>query len=181
MAEQEGLLPVWACALPPGRGADVALLARGPDGGAEVAFGGKRGLLLGRNSQVGRCARLHCRHAVPSACRWQAPAVPVRLARNGVYPACAGQVCEVVVDHRSTSRVHACVAHDAQQRAWLMDLGSVHGASGCHQAYCAPLSCHCDWNSGSSAFSPCVLSHTRGVGLQRGAEQERGWRRLAGF
>ncbi len=172
MAEQD-LLPAWAFALPPGRGADVALLARGPDGGAEVAFGDKRGLFIGRNSQVVRRARLQYRNTVPSACRWQAPAGPLCLARIGVEPACARQVCEVVVDHRSTSRVHACVAHDAQQRAWLVDLGSVHGARGRHQAPCAPSSCWRDWNSGSVASSFFgALTHARSGAAEEGVEQE---------
>ncbi len=75
MAEQD-LLPAWACALPPGSGADVALLARGPDGGAEVAFGDKRGLFLGRNSQVEtRASALstRCALSVPLAGSCRAP------------------------------------------------------------------------------------------------------------
>ncbi|KAK9821798.1 hypothetical protein WJX81_006790 [Elliptochloris bilobata] len=38
-----------------------------------------------------------------------------------------GQVCDVIVEHKSSSRVHACVAHDSTGKAWLVDLGSVHG------------------------------------------------------
>lgn len=59
MAEQDDLLPDWACALPSGTGSEVALLAHGPDGSTEVPFGDKMGLLLGRNSQVWSLAHMH--------------------------------------------------------------------------------------------------------------------------
>lgn len=48
-----------------------------------------------------------------------------------VHFLCTGhwQVCDLVVEHKSSSRVHACVAHDSQGKAWLLDLGSVHGVN----------------------------------------------------
>ena len=38
-----------------------------------------------------------------------------------------GQVCDVTVDHKSASRVHACLAHHKEGTLYLVDLGSVHG------------------------------------------------------
>ncbi|KAK9809044.1 hypothetical protein WJX72_008359 [[Myrmecia] bisecta] len=38
-----------------------------------------------------------------------------------------GQVCDVTIDHKSSSRVHACLAHHKEGILYLVDLGSVHG------------------------------------------------------
>lgn len=38
-----------------------------------------------------------------------------------------GQIVDVVVDHKSSSRVHACIAFDAAGDPYLVDLGSAHG------------------------------------------------------
>lgn len=42
------------------------------------------------------------------------------------------QVVDVVVDHKSSSRVHACIAFDAAGGPFLVDLGSAHGVIPCH-------------------------------------------------
>lgn len=39
------------------------------------------------------------------------------------------QVCDVVVSHVSSSRVHACLAFDADAKLHVADLGSTHGNS----------------------------------------------------
>lgn len=43
------------------------------------------------------------------------------------YSLSAIQVVDVVVDHKSSSRVHACIAFDVAGDPFLVDLGSAHG------------------------------------------------------
>ena len=37
------------------------------------------------------------------------------------------QICEIEVLHKSASRVHACIAFDAKQQPFIVDLSSTHG------------------------------------------------------
>lgn len=39
-----------------------------------------------------------------------------------------GQAVDICVPHKSSSRVHACLAYDAENLLYLVDLGSAHGA-----------------------------------------------------
>ena len=109
------MLPAWAAAPPPASQAVVLAIAE--DGLREqVPFGDRAGLLIGRNGQVTQALQVH---------------LCVLLSRGEILPSCHGawQVCDLVIEHKSSSRVHACVAHDSQGKAWLLDLGSVHGVN----------------------------------------------------
>ena len=35
--------------------------------------------------------------------------------------------CDIVCDHKSCSRKHACIAHHPEGKVYLVDLGSAHG------------------------------------------------------
>jgi len=52
-----------------------------------------------------------------------------------------GQVVDICVAHKSASRVHACLAYDAEGELFLVDLGSAHGEQycviGCIQRACS--------------------------------------------
>jgi FHA domain len=39
-----------------------------------------------------------------------------------------GQAVDICIAHKSASRVHACLAHDAAGELFLVELGSAHGA-----------------------------------------------------
>ena len=50
-----------------------------------------------------------------------------RLSKQALLFGRVDQVCDVVVSHVSASRVHACLAFDADARLHVADLGSTHG------------------------------------------------------
>lgn len=44
-----------------------------------------------------------------------------------------GQAVDICVAHKSASRVHACLAYDAEEDLFLVDLNSAHGEQYCVQ------------------------------------------------
>ena len=151
MAEYD-MLPAWAAAPPPASQASVLATAEG--GQTErVPFGNKAGLLMGRNGQVSRCCTCTLRYCYSGG----GDLSPVHGAR---------QVCDLVVEHKSSSRVHACVVHDSQGKAWLIDLGSVHGVT----RSLPPQPWHAFW---------CTLSF-HSLGARHALVKEKGPRAEAG-
>ena len=98
----------------------------------------KAGLLLGRNNQAGSLnLHLQARQSIQGC----------TLIKQD-----AGlQICDFEVNHKSASRVHACLAFSADGVPYCVDMGSTHGAQLSH-----PSSSHCSSLLGITA-SPLTL------------------------